>query len=77
MPVPNADAKHSDNLVVRIVAHNTSPNQPDTISAQKVKLHAHHGSVDVDDVEDLLEDAVGAGELEKAPDADRYRVAND
>lgn len=75
MPVPKADAKHSDNPVTRIIAHNTSPAQPDTISAQQVRLHAHHGSVDVDSVEDLLEDAVADGELEKAPDADRYRIA--
>lgn len=59
------DPTHSGNPAVRIVALNTSPEQPDTISAQKVKLHASHGSVAVDDVEGLLEDGVSAGELEE------------
>lgn len=72
--VPEDSPKHSSNPVVRIVAHNTSPAQPDTISQQRVELHAHHGSVAVDDVEGLLDDAVDAGELEKAPEADRYRI---
>jgi len=70
-----ANPKHSSNPVVRIVAHQTSPAQPDTISQQRVELHARHGSLDVDSVEDLLDDAVDVGELEKAPDADRYRTA--
>ncbi len=65
---------HSDNPVVRIVAHNTTPKQPDTISAQKVKLHARHGSVDPDDVEELLEDGVDGGELEEVAEG-VYRVA--
>lgn len=59
------DPSHSDNPIVRIVAHNTSPKQPDVIHKQRVKLHARHGSVEVDDVEGLLEDAVDAGELEE------------
>ncbi len=70
-----ANPKHSSNPAVRIVAHQTSPAQPDTISQQRVELHARHGSLDVDSVEDLLDDAVDVGELEKAPDADRYRTA--
>jgi len=73
--VPKNTPKHSSNPVVRIVAHNTSPAQPDMISKQRVKLHATHGSLDVDSVDDLLEDAVADGELEKAPDSDRYRIA--
>ena len=58
-------ATHSDNPAVRIVAYNTSPAQPDTITEQQVKLHAHHGSVEPDDVECLLDDAVDAGELDE------------
>jgi len=37
------DPTRSDNPAVRIVAYNTSPKQPDAITAQKVKLHASHG----------------------------------
>ena len=73
--VPEGSPKHSANPVVRIVAHQTSPKQPDTISKRRVKLHARHGSIDVGSVEDLLDDAVDDCELEKAPDADRYRIA--
>jgi len=62
------DAVHSGNPVVRIVAHNTSPKQPDAISVDQVKTHATHGSLDVDRVDDLLGDAVGAGELEEVDD---------
>jgi hypothetical protein len=72
----NADSdnpKLSDNPVVRIVAHNTSPKQPDTISAQKVKLTAKHGSLDVGDVAVLLDDAVAAGKLEQFDNA-RYAI---
>lgn len=73
--VPKDSATHSDNPIVRIVAHQTSQAQRDVIHEQRVKLHATTGSVAVDDVEDLLEEAVDAGELEKAPDKDVYRVA--
>jgi len=65
----------SSNPAVRIVAHNTSSAQPDTISKQRVKLHATAGSLDEDSVEDLLDDAVDDGELETAPDEDLYRIA--
>jgi len=74
-PVPEDSPKHSSNPAVRIVAHNTSPAQPDTISQQRVELHATQGSVDVDSVEGLLDEAVDDGELEKAPDEDLYRIA--
>jgi len=74
--VPEDSPKHSENPVVRIVAHQTSPAQTDTISKQRVKLHARHGSLDVDSVEDLLDDAVDDGELETAPDEDIYRIAD-
>jgi len=66
-------ATHSSNPAVRIVAHNTSLAQSETIHEQRVKLHAKTTSVDVDDVEDLPEDAVDAGELE-ALDNDYYAV---
>lgn len=67
-------ATRSDNPAVRIVAYNTSPKQPDTITEQRVKLHATHGSADPDDVEDLLEDGVDAGKLEEVEE-DVYCVA--
>ena len=72
--VPPDSPKYSENPVVRIVAHNTSPKQPDTISQQRVELIAHHGSLDVDSVDGLLEDAVDDGELEEV-EPDVYRVA--
>lgn len=62
--------RHSDNPVVRLVAHQTSQSQHDWIHEQRVKLHATAGSLSVDSVEDLLEDAVDDGELEV--DDDRY-----
>lgn len=62
------DPTRSDNPAVRIVAYNTSPKQPDAITAQKVKLHATHASYDTDRVEDLLAEGVEAGELEKIGD---------
>ncbi len=64
--------KHAENPIVRIVAHNTSPKQPDTVSTQRVKLLARQGSIDVDSVEDLLSDAVADGELEQTDHG--YRV---
>ncbi len=73
--VPEDSPKDSSNPSVRIVAHNTSQAQPDTISKQRVKLHATAGLLDEDSVESLLDDAVDDGELEKAPDEDLYRVA--
>lgn len=69
-----AQATQSDNPAVRIVAHQTSAKQRDVITEQRVKLHASHGSVAVDDVEDLLEEAVDAGELEEVEDG-LFRVA--
>jgi len=74
--VPQDSPKHSSNPVVRIVAHQTSSAQPDTISKQRVELHARHGSLDVDSVEGLLDDAVDDGELETAPEEDLYRIAD-
>ncbi len=68
------DPTRSDNPAVRIVAYNTSPKQPDAITAQKVKLHARHGSLDTDAVEDLLEDGVDGGELEEVAEG-VFRVA--
>ncbi len=67
------DASISNNPVVRIVAANTSPMQPDSIPARRVKLHARDGSLSVDAVDNLLEDAVSNGELEKSKD--NYRIA--
>jgi len=67
------DPTRSDNPSVRIVAHNTSPKQPDAITAQKVKLHATHGSLDVDRVDELLAEGAEAGELEEVAD-DVFRV---
>jgi len=58
---------------VPIVDYNTSPAQKDTISAQRVKLHAHDGSVDVDAVEDLLADAVEDRELEQTEEGFRVQ----
>lgn len=65
---------HSDNPAVRIVAYNTSPKQPDAIHKQRVKLHATHGSVDADRVDELLEAGVDAGELEEVAE-DVFHVA--
>lgn len=72
--VDDDSPKHSANPVVRIVAHNTSLPQYDAIPEHRVKLHATTGSVAVGDVDDLLEDAVDAGELEEV-DNDIYSVA--
>lgn len=75
MPIPKEAAKHSDNPAVRIAAHQTSQKQPDTISERRIKLHACHGSLDVDSVEGLLADAVADGELEEvAGEEDVFRV---
>jgi len=60
--------------VVQIVAHTTSPKQREAIHEQRVKIHATAGSVDVDDVEDLLGEAVDAGELVEAEE-DVYRTS--
>jgi len=70
--VSDGSPKYSSNPIVRIVAHNTSQKQPDTIATQRIKLHATSGCIDVDSVEDLLADAVADGDLEKTEDG--YRV---
>jgi len=52
--------------VVRTVEKQTSPEQPDKISASKVVLIlADHGSMDAQEVREALDQAVDEGRLER------------
>ncbi|MFB6220176.1 MAG: hypothetical protein ABEH90_01940 [Halolamina sp.] len=64
-----------EHRISRIVAYQTSPEQPDRVPARRIMLHAcAHGSVPYDEFSDELRAALDAGEIEEV-EYGLYRVA--